>query len=198
MCVALMLVAVIAVIPASEPSHEGRTLSEWLATIEKEDDLRDSDNPVAVAVRDMGQEAIPFLLERIAIRNGSPFPTRIDEFLIQLNLRPDTWSSEQFFARMRLKSEAIAGFRILGTNAQSAISELTALLADDDATASAGGALAVIGEGGLETLLEQLNSPDPIVRKGALMGMESPQENDTRNIKALIEIDPNGNCIAAP
>jgi HEAT repeat protein len=113
----------------SEPTYNGKALSEWLQLNCSGQDL---DGSAEVAIRQIGTNAIPALLEilqaagpekrTIAARLKSP------ELKEAANFRGDPDSNAR--ADQEFRRIAVHGFEILGTNAEPAIPQLTKLLYD--------------------------------------------------------------------
>jgi len=110
--------------PSAEPSQNGRSLSEWLASYEAE--LEGGRDPsrldeVVRAVQAIGPKALPFLLEWIQYEPPYALPM----------LPPDenpihflTWRAE------RRGDEAVRGFEFLSSNAVACIPELKSMMRD--------------------------------------------------------------------
>jgi len=186
----MALVAVITLVPPGEPSHKGRTLSQWLALVDSEQDQYDTEGPVAEAIRAMGIDALPLLVSRISTRDSSVHG-KFDETLVKLDMRKPSHPFESYMDRMvdrlRLQSEAIAGIRFLGTNAHSAIPEFTDMLINDEDASMAAHALGAMGPKGVDVLLEHLERRESRIKKHCLYGLGARQGNDTRNVEALLE-----------
>ena len=91
------VVAYVLLKPKDEPKYQGRYLSDWL---EEYRDSRYSDGDAAIAVRNIGTNALPYLVK---------------------------WLSSKSSRRV---TQSLNGFAILGTDAASAIPELQALMKD--------------------------------------------------------------------
>jgi hypothetical protein len=113
-----------------EPSYQGRTLTRWLEVFHKA-----SDDPLANeailnastnAVRQIGTNAIPFLLKKVASREWV-FRGRVESLLERQSL------IHFHFARPDYKNVlGMSGFIILGKDAKSAVPELIMLSKDPD------------------------------------------------------------------
>ena len=108
---ALVLLTVIAGVvaygllnPNNEPKYQGRSLSDWLD--EYQDSRRYENGDPAIAVRNIGTNALPYLVKWISSRSS------------------------------RRVTQSLNGFAILGTDAASAIPELQALMKDPTESAA--------------------------------------------------------------
>jgi hypothetical protein len=137
---AALIITLAFVLPLSkrepEPTHNGRTLSEWLKDYRRPERNWGMPTEAELAVRSIGTNALPFLLEWI--RYELP-PWRSK--LLQLATRPvegKTLDEAQIVygqsfilgKSTRLAELAEVGFIVLTTNAASAIPELEALMKD--------------------------------------------------------------------
>jgi hypothetical protein len=147
--VALCAVAVVLVIgcsPAtrSEPSYNGRTLSEWLIEYNAAEKLGGARETNAItAIRAIGSNAAPFLVKWINVDYTLP------EYLIDLAV----WGYEP--SRIKRGNRAMRAFQILGTNAAPAIPGLTNIIWQDkghSSLADARYALVYIGPPGVAAL----------------------------------------------
>ena len=156
----LAVIAAIAILTASEPRHQGRSLNSWLQQC--------SDTPLMetqrlaeaqAAVRAIGAaKALPELLKLVKTRDG-----RIRAWLVE--------KSEKFEGRfIRLHSASalqlrgIAGFEVLGTNAAPAVGELTKLLDDKELAFVAARCLEFIGKPAETALCQCLTNQNSQVR----------------------------------
>lgn len=142
---------------AREPSFEGRFLSEWLAQYTERvwgNWERRASNAGFLAVRDIGTNAIPTLIEWLR--------------------EPDTLAPPNVSADRSMLVGA--GFEILGTNAAPAVPELARILNESNSTRSAGlaiGALRRIGKEGLPPLRAALENPVFPYRQGVAASIGS-------------------------
>jgi hypothetical protein len=154
--IALVLLAVIGGVTAyslrhrsDEPEYEGRRLSEWLHYDRATYDYHETQ----VALRSIGTNAIPHLLKWIAYEPPAwqtTFNEKLPEFIINRSAVRG-WLDE---GELRARS-ATMGFRVLGTNAVSAIPELEALMNDatkPNSSSRAIYALSYIGEPAIPSL----------------------------------------------
>jgi hypothetical protein len=150
---------------ASEPSYEGKPLSDWLLALEfhraGHDNLVSEDmrQPEA-AIRQMGTNAIPTLLDILGTKEHKKWWT-----LIML----DSSSFRNYYNDPNvpvddLEAVAVDGFAILGTNGVSAIRQIEILFRDPDTRYEATCALSVLGPAGFNLLAKAITDPDPSVR----------------------------------
>jgi len=146
-----------------EPSYQGRPLSEWVTEYENNLLPTTHEPPAADAVRHIGTNAIPVLMEWISY-NRPGLVIKAENFLgataRRLGVSPKYYRPT--IRREQWTWRAIEAFALLGTNAAPAIPDLTALAtnpAHPDAAASAIGALNEIGPPGTSALLSMLTNP---------------------------------------
>ena len=128
----IILTALVArVIRPSEPTYQGRTLSEWLRVYREGPDRREQ---ASMAVRQIGTNAFPFLLDWIAHDRPVSQLRNVVGHLLELvpwRLRPAKWvdwaSNEPGPSRPDL---AELGLQILGDQARTLLPELTRLARD--------------------------------------------------------------------
>lgn len=147
-----------------EPEADGRTLSEWLE-LGHPPRIPRNDVGVTNAIRKMGSAAVPFLLERLRAQD-SPLKQRLEQSSWSDRL-PERW----LYATYRSHGEAAYGFSILGTQAVSAVPELTKLLLNPATAHNAGFALGQIGLEALPILKDALTNGDSAIRIGAASGL---------------------------
>jgi HEAT repeat protein len=141
-----------------EPSHDGRTLSEWLS---QPYDGRVSGEETARAVRAMGTRVLPTLLDWLKTRESrtkrviSALAGR--QPLIQL----------RFESAEERRGIAVAGLYVLATNAAPAIPALAVLIEDTELGAAALNGLAAIGLPAWPELLAALTNSHREVRSAA-------------------------------
>jgi hypothetical protein len=159
--VALALAAIGLLLFASrtnEPSYQGRALSDWLTDIEKANDEREAE-PAMNAVRQMGTNAIPYLLGMMRAEDS------------KLKETFNTLVSKAHIYRFRIaeasykQTRAFDGFYALGAEANSAIPELTALLNNPKIARCAASILVYISTNGVEAATSGLRSTNPLVRR---------------------------------
>lgn len=157
--VVLTLAAIGAVLYYSrtnEPSYQGRGLSQWLSDIEN---ARDDREPAMNAVRQIGTNAIPYLLGMMRAEDS------------KLKETCNTLLARAHIYRIRIPdangkhSRALFGFEALGCQASSAIPELTVLVNNPKIARLAALALVNISTNGVEAATSGLQSTNALVRR---------------------------------
>lgn len=146
-----------------EPRARGHSLSTWLKAYGEIGTELSSEDAHA-AINEIGERAIPTLLEKIQASDPA-----WKEPLHQLNskmrwlpVRSRYWAQEE-------QQEAVRGFRCLGPKARPAIPQLAKLLYDTNSTDAAGSALAAIGDEALPVLRAALtNGTNPVAQLVAM------------------------------
>jgi hypothetical protein len=155
----------IAPVRASEPSYEGKPLSDWLLALEfhraGHDNLVSADmrQPEA-AIRQMGTNAIPTLLDILGTKEHKKWWTLI--MLDSSSFR--NYYNDPNVPANDLEAVAVDGFAILGTNGVSAIPQIEKLFRDPDTREQATWALSVLGPAGFKVLAKATMDPDQSVR----------------------------------
>jgi len=168
--------AVAAVITATsprEPCYHGRALSAWVESYAQEvADKRDEETDLSLgavtpsedAIRHIGTNALPYLLEWIAYE--SPQWSRgLDKLPPWLQ---DNWISRSIGLKATRASAALYAFAALGPEAKPAIPELARRMMEYDGGYSAGLALALIGGEALPALLIVQTNQNPDLRGSAV------------------------------
>lgn len=180
-----------------EPIYQGRPLSEWITEYEKSLPATTGDQPAADAVRQIGTNAIPVLMEWINY-NRPKVVIMAENFLgataRRLGLPPRYYLRS--FNRDQWTWRAIEAFALLGTNAAPAIPALTTLAADpahSDAAASAVGALNEMGPRGTAALLSLLTNAASPHRRVIIAALSRNASAAPETIPALLVClrDPN-------
>lgn len=132
---------------AAEPTYEGRTLSDWLKDLSNTP-AGEKYAPAARAFREMGTNAVPFLLMRLEAD------------------RPD---------KIDVPSESqlvVNAFREIGSLASNAIPQLSELVLKESSSAAAAAALVAIhAEAPVVALLSRTNGT---MRRNAIIALASP------------------------
>jgi N-acetylneuraminic acid mutarotase/HEAT repeat protein len=187
----------------AEPSYQGKPLSEWLLELER----RPSDKEFAQelqkqngvvdepenlydniyarkrkrdedAIRQMGKRAVPTLLEMLGATSANV--GTVVRKLAAEELHNDWWRDEAHVGDLR--DLAIAGFEVLGTNAESAVPELTKLFHQADTSYDAARALTKVGPKGVEVLTRAINNPNDPHRNAAIWWLrEAPIDDKTKD-----------------
>jgi HEAT repeats len=176
--IAGLIVGVVYLASPREPTYEGKTLSEWIApfclqTANGLDvplgpkHLKELE-PVRNAVRQIGTNALPFLIARLNHRE-SALHREAREFL-----------AKKQYAALRLTSPYVSKIRAiralanLGTAAGPAIPSLTLQLADMTLSGHAAYALSGMGAEGLRALVEQYTNVPMPLRMGIAVRILDP------------------------
>lgn len=140
-----------------EPSHDGLSLSEWIAGPAEAERTPEE---AAAALRLMGPRVIPALLDWLQTRES-----RLRKRLRELAAW-QSWFSIQPDSAWEKRAWAMAGFSLLGTNAAPAIPRLAALIDDPEIGPAALGALRGIGLPSAPVLLGALTNHHAEARNG--------------------------------
>ena len=155
-----------------EPRFQGRSVTSWLEEINKAGSLSNT-APAMVAIRSMGTNALPHLLENVRQRTPSPLKLK----LIALAEKSELPARNLNFIYLRYSPTCLA-LRELGTNAASIVPDLQKLLLDPKHTASASFALYSIGHAAGPAFEEGCASPHLNIRvKSALYLAETRIES---------------------
>ena len=140
LAVVALVVGVLISSRTREPSYNGRTLSEWLEiylTAEKATGtIRQNGRTAAEAVRAIGTNALPFLLEWIRYEQN-PWQRRLGK-AIDAGFAPAALD-RLTFSEQRMKRSATAGkgFRILGPDARLVLPDLLRMANDTNSPLTA-------------------------------------------------------------
>ena len=137
---------ILAILPSDEPVNEGNTLTEWVDQIYTTYDGGDTNTPAALAIRQMGTNALPHLMR-----------------LVQPQTSPVTFDVRQH--------QAAIAFYYLGSIAEPAILDLSLMLTNSSGGCPAGKALGGIGPKSFDTLTTALTSTNLIVQQQAVAGL---------------------------
>lgn len=162
------------VLHPSEPSYEGRRLSEWLRDFGSRQP-NDTEEPerqarqAAEAIRHLGTNCLPVLLKMIQVRDS----------VVKDKLT--AWTDRHSFIKFNftsaeeLRNQALDAFAALGPVARPAIPELTVLLNRDQHDPyiqyAAAGALARIGPETIPPLAAALTNRSSFVRVAAISAL---------------------------
>ena len=151
-----------------EPSYQGRDLSAWLRDLEAEQ--MEKRAVAADAVKHIGPQAVPFLVERLK----SPIPalkreTRLEEW----RRRILEWLAKQSPGkRSDPRAEALAGFDALGPAAKDGLQALEKLLQENPPDPRVLYVVARMGPSGLPILERALTNAEKILRLEARVCVE--------------------------
>ncbi|MEW6303859.1 MAG: HEAT repeat domain-containing protein [Verrucomicrobiota bacterium] len=136
-----------------EPSHQGRSLSQWLKTLEGQ---RYAPPETAEALRAMGPDAFPSLLRELH-QTTSTFWPRVNTLLRNVGMR------FRFSTTPGPEVPAIRAFVLLGSEARPALPKLTEML-DSRYAFNAVRAMATLGPDAIPALTQGLTNADWRVR----------------------------------
>ena len=144
----------------AEPKYQGKKLSRWLDDINSAGSLSNAE-PALQAVREMGTNSLPFLLEIIGERETG-LKKRIVDLMERAHLH-----GFGFVLRRSLKSPACLALKTLGTNAAPIVPHLGELALDQERTGWAVSALFSIGQAAVPGFERACESPLVSTRAGA-------------------------------
>ena len=158
---------------ASEPAYGGKALSAWLLELRKSpsgERARDEE-----AIRQIGTNALPTLLDMLGATSESV--VKVVQKLQCKELRAWYQTEDARIDRVEdLRNLAVDGFAVLGTNAESAVPQLTKLFRSAETSFEAARALTKVGPKGFSVLTNSLNDPSDPFRGAAIwvIGEEAP------------------------
>lgn len=151
-----------------QPTSEGQPLSAWLVDL---NDLHaNRAEAAATALRRIGTNAIPFLLDRL-VATDLPREDLLERLCVFLHIKNRRGRAAQ------QHTEAVRAFRVLGTNADVALPELDRLLkgrlarADKDVAVAIAQAMGAVGAAAKPLLIAELENANPNVRLAALTAL---------------------------
>ncbi|HWF18203.1 MAG TPA: HEAT repeat domain-containing protein [Verrucomicrobiae bacterium] len=148
-----------------EPSYKGTTLTEWVNDLVVIND-HPRDTPAAIAIRQIGTNAIPYLIKWL---NPHQQPSRFRKLMERLS--DASGGSIDLPETPNRTVEATEAFKILGPIAKPAIPVLEQLLHDTNFDVAVAYSLANIGSDSLPVLTNALGSTNESVRRNALLGL---------------------------
>ena len=159
---------------AVEPSYNGKALSEWMG--EPDRDMRYN------AIQQVGTNAIPTFLAILSVKRGNV--KRVVSKLKDKGLQDFTNKEADLEDLRRL---AVDGFEALGTNAESAVPELTKVFSHHDETMfQTIRALIKVGPKGFLVLTNEMKNPDSSVRNNLILVLGEEGGNDPAMTRLLI------------
>ena len=165
------LVACVLVFPDREPAWQGRTLSAWLRDFDA--DKPESRASAADAIRQIGTNALPLIIQRL--RHPDPHPLST---ILALKLKLSELLSKQSLVKIQFRPgatprhQALAAIDALGPAATNALPALVKLLQEDPPDPRAPYLIARIGPEGLPLLRQALTNENRIVRVEARVCLE--------------------------
>ena len=145
--------------PSDEPTHNGRTLTEWVDELPPLPTRVDDDSEPARAIRAMGTNALPRLIPMVRLPGRGVSQQILDTFESLPMIQPVPYGRAM---------KAAYAFRFLGSNANSAIPELSRMFYAEDHPLWANVALANIEPEGVNVLIEAASNPKLEIRKAAI------------------------------
>jgi hypothetical protein len=175
----------------AEPTYKGRPLSYWLARTHA---AETNEEDLQLAISRMGTNSLPFLLQWIRYEHPHWRDTlfgRAPESLQKFNINT---------AELNADASAVA-LAYLGTNAASALQELTMLARDTNATETANramSALAAIGPAGIQALLQIAQDPKNPSWRALFSIRYAPASHEFQplRIAALVQLMGESNALA--
>lgn len=169
---------------AQEPAYQGRRLNAWLYEVWYLDGGVDPE--AEKAVRQIGTNAIPYLLE-LATTRDSTLKAKVSAAL------PEKWLVSYVTKSAHDHFSAAFGFEALGPAAKTAAPALINLLddKDEDIRKTAARALGSIGpaaQDAIPALIKHLNDPSPYVRSVSADALANIPPRSVQEVPALIQI----------
>jgi HEAT repeat protein len=176
--------AAVAVLRSRQPHYAGRPLAYWVFQC-------DDDREAEKAVRAIGTNALPFLLDWIS-RGRPPWKENLGRAIRKVYGGLGYGPLGGFYRREEIRgSRALGAFAMLGETARPAVPELTRRLQDPkfEVWYSAMQALGRVGKDGVPPLAEALtNQANPFrFRYCALWGLEAAGTNASPAIPAIVK-----------
>lgn len=150
----------------NEPSYQGRSLSEWLKDLDTYSEP-ESQAAAAEAVRHIGSQAVPFLVDRLNESRSKHFQRELQEWQEKHALTSDSASRPP-----NPRGEALAGLDALGSEATNALPALEKSLHENPPDPGALYVIARIGPAGVPVLSKYLHSDVTILRLEANICMD--------------------------
>jgi HEAT repeat protein len=144
--------------PNNEPSYHGKRLSTWLEILRKPPTSA-ARGEAEEAVRAIGTDALPTLIQRIRAGNELSLAEKLNELLGKQSL------VKFHFTEHDNHGEALSGFEALGPIGRPAVPELTRLIETTNCSGVAAHALAYVGPEALPVLCRGLTNQDPTIQK---------------------------------
>jgi hypothetical protein len=162
-----------------EPEADGRTLSDWLELVREG---KGTHTAATNAVRKIGTNAIPILLEKLA-RTDPMWKQKLQRTKLQ-GLISDEW----VYASHPSIKQAYIGFAILGSDAAPVVPELSRMLQDSNLSWRTAFVLSYVGASGRAVLKAALTNPAPHVRHAGIVGLSASPEGLSDVWPELIEL----------
>jgi hypothetical protein len=169
---------------SSEPSYNGRPLSEWLLILKERHAFEMIDEADAqAAIRQIGTNGIPTMIDLLNVYDERS----AKKVLSKLHNKDLTawykYEENPFSAAENVRKLALEGFSILGTNAEFAVTQITnvSLFSDERARA-----LLVVGPKGFSALTNEINDSNMGVRDAVIRAIGKEGGGDTNAIRQLL------------
>ncbi len=170
-----------------EPVYQGKTLTRWLEEAADDGTLYNNGlrEDTAVAVRAMGRDAVPFLVEMIKTKDGW-FREELQRFAQK------KWLPLRVQSAPDLQVMGTTGFAMLGKEGKSAIPALLECLKDDDqwVRSAAAESLSGIGDDSAEVVAALVNYLPHANPARASAGFNSVMSEQFIAIRALARMGP--------
>lgn len=169
---------------SSEPSYNGRPLSEWLLVLEEGRTLSGEpvDAPVAeAAIRQIGTNGIPTLIDLLNVYDERSAKKVLSKLH---NKELTAWFKYEeniFSGCENIRKLGLRGFSILGTNAEYAVPQITKVYSDETARA-----LLAVGPKGFSALTNALNDPNAGIRDIVIRALGKGDVGDPEVVKQLL------------
>lgn len=151
--------------PPGEPVWQGKELSQWLTEC-KSDNPRDLTESAQKAIRAMGTNALPFLLNMVATTD-SRAKMKLRAWAGKGSIIRKWTTPSHYISRI----SAAAGFEALGKEAAPAAPELIKMLNDEQTEYPAVLALGAIGQPAVPLLVQTLTNRSAWTRMGAVQAL---------------------------
>lgn len=149
----------------ADPVWQGKKLSQWLTEC-KSDDPRDLTESAQKAIRAMGTNALPFLLDMVATTD-SRAKTKLRAWAGKGSIIRKWTTPTHYISRI----SAAAGFEALGKEAAPAAPELIKLLNDEQTEYPAALALGAIGQPAVPLLVQKLTNRSASMRMSVVQAL---------------------------
>jgi|GEM_PF-5868802 len=155
-------------IRSTEPTHEGKTLTQWLAiataAVGDQSDIAAADK----AIGRIGSNAVPTLLEKLTAKDPFWLPVAEPWNWLVSKTAPIDWYPKLYINEFRASDnheQALHGFAVIRTNGNSAVRRLSILLQDKQFGYDAAKALESIHTAqALDALMTGLTNADADIR----------------------------------
>ena len=171
---------IFAVTHSREPVYQGKKLSAWLEEGVSEEGIFSSSSETQIAVRQIGTNALPFLLNMLRSQNS------------RVKLKLEEWSDKQNVLNIRFHNSdtdrftAVAAFRILGPIGKPAIPALVDMMNDTNICFEAAHALGAIGPDAIPALTNTWTQSNSVIRTAGFRALVDMGTNAETALPFLI------------